>query len=152
MIKVPLVEICTENLQGLTVQKPGDYDLFKDDYFEWRGTKLPVSFKDEQVFGGIMKTWHHLPMFQKLEYHEDYEKFIFLHGTALMPFADIENGEIVKNSLRVVKIPAGTELLIHPYKAHFMPVALGDEPVEIVVIAPEVPFIHVFSDEPFTYI
>lgn len=35
-----------------------------------------------------MKTWHRDPVFQKLEYHDDYEKFVFLSGNALFPVAD----------------------------------------------------------------
>ena len=41
----------------------------------------------------------------------------------------------------------GTEVLVPPGKAHFMPVAEGDEPVRITVVCPEMPFYHVFLSE-----
>jgi len=37
---------------------------------------------------------------------------------------------------QVVRIQAGTQIIIPASKAHFVPVAEGDEPVEIVVVAP----------------
>ena len=40
-----------------------------------------------------------------------------------------------------------TEVLVHSGKAHFMPVAEGDEPVRITVVCPEMPFYHEFLSE-----
>ena len=94
-----------------------------------------------------MKTWHRDPVFQKLEYHDDYEKFVFLSGNALFPVADTRDGAVCAGSFRVLRVTPGTEVLVPPGKAHFMPVAEGDEPVRITVVCPEMPFYHVYLDE-----
>ena len=94
-----------------------------------------------------MKTWHRDPVFQKLEFHEDYEKFVFLTGTALFPVADTRDGAVCDESFRVLRVSPGTEVLVPPGKAHFMPIAERDEPVRITVVCPEMPFYHVFLSE-----
>jgi oxalate decarboxylase/phosphoglucose isomerase-like protein (cupin superfamily) len=54
-----------------------------------------------------------------------------------MLFMNIKDGQPDPETAQVVRIRAGTQLVIPAGKAHFVPVAEGDEPVEIIVVAPK---------------
>lgn len=147
MKTVVIENISAENDYGLTVQMPEDGNVYQEDYFYWKGSTGSVDFQTNRISTGSMKTWHRTPVFRKLEYHEDYEKFIFLAGTALFPVADVKDGAVCAGSFHVLRVKPGTEVVVPPGKAHFMPVAEGDEPVRITVVCPEMPFYHVFLPE-----
>lgn len=147
-MKAAVIEdIRADNDYGLIVQMPKEGSVYQEDYFYWKGSVRTVDFKTNRIMTGTMKTWHRTPVFQKLEYHEDYEKFVFLAGNALFPVADTKDGAVCDDSFRVLRVTPGTEVTVPPGKAHFMPVAEGDEPVCITVVCPEMPFHHVFLKE-----
>lgn len=147
MKTVVIEDIRPDNDYGLIVQMPEEGNVYQDDYFYWKGSLIPACFQTKRISTGTMKTWHRDPVFQKLEFHEDYEKFVFLTGTALFPVADTRDGAVCDESFRVLRVSPGTEVLVPPGKAHFMPIAERDEPVRITVVCPEMPFYHVFLSE-----
>jgi len=75
---VVIEDIRADNDYGLIVQMPGEGSVYQEDYFYWKGSSIPACFQTNRITTGIMKTWHRDLVFQKLEYHDDYEKFIFL--------------------------------------------------------------------------
>ena len=78
MKTVVIEDIRADNDYGLIVQMPGEGSVYQEDYFYWKGSSIPACFQTNRITTGIMKTWHRDLVFQKLEYHDDYEKFIFL--------------------------------------------------------------------------
>ena len=120
---------------GLSVAMPGDRP-YGETYFEWTAAPLTTTFKTRNISGGTLKAWKSAPCFSQIETHVDAEMFYFLEGTAIMLFGDVKNGKPEQASLQVVRIPAGTRVIIPEGKAHFVPVAENDTPVSIVVVAP----------------
>jgi mannose-6-phosphate isomerase-like protein (cupin superfamily) len=133
-------EIRIQNLKpglvpGLSVAMPGDRP-YSETYFEWMAAPLTTTFKTRDISGGTLKTWKSVPCFSQIETHVDAEMFFFLEGTAIMLFADIKGGKPDQTTLQIVRISAGTRIIIPEGKAHFVPVAENDTPVSIVVVAP----------------
>ena len=120
---------------GLTVAMPGDKP-YREVYFEWTAAPLSAAFKTLEISGGTLKAWKSVPCFSQIETHADAEIFFFLDGTAIMPFADLKEGKPDQTSVQIVRIRAGTRITIPAGKAHFVPVAEGDTPLSIVVVAP----------------
>lgn len=50
---------------------------------------------------------------------------------------DLTNNLPDMSTARIVRIKAGTQIIIPAGKAHFLAVAEGSEPVEIIVVAPK---------------
>jgi mannose-6-phosphate isomerase-like protein (cupin superfamily) len=121
---------------GLSVAMPGDRP-YAETYFEWTAAPLTTAFKTRQISGGTLRTWKSVPCFSQVETHVDAEMFYFLEGTAIMLFADMKGGKPDQKSLQIVRILAGTRITIPEGKAHFVPVAEGDTPVSIIVVAPK---------------
>lgn len=121
---------------GLSVAMPGDRP-YGEAYFEWTEAPLTTTFKTPEVSGGTLRAWKSVPAFTQVETHVDAEMFYFLAGTAIMPFADLKDGKPDMSSLQIVRIQAGTRIIIPHGKAHFVPVAEGDTPVSVVVVAPK---------------
>ena len=46
----------------------------------------------------------------------------------------------------VLRVSPGTEVLVPPGKAHFMPIAERDEPVQVTVVCLEMPFYSCVSE------
>jgi oxalate decarboxylase/phosphoglucose isomerase-like protein (cupin superfamily) len=78
----------------------------------------------------------------------DAEMFYFLGGTAIMLFADVKNGKPDSGSIRIVRIHAGTRIIIPEGKAHFVPVAEGDTPLSVIVVAPKMDAPRILLPEP----
>lgn len=134
-------EICIKDLlpgtvQGVTVALPGG-EAYRESYFEWTASSLVTGFKTSDISGGILKTWKNVPLFTQVETHIDAEMFYFLGGAAIMAFADIIDGQADMNSVEIVRVQPGTQIIITAGKAHFVPVAEGDMPVHIIVVAPK---------------
>lgn len=121
---------------GLSVALPGDRP-YRETYFEWTAAPLTTTFRTPDVSGGTLKAWKSVPCFSQIETHVDAEMFYFLEGTAIMLFADVKNGKPDQASVQIVRIAAGTRIVIPEGKAHFVPVAQDDTPVSIVVVAPK---------------
>jgi mannose-6-phosphate isomerase-like protein (cupin superfamily) len=121
---------------GVAVAMPGD-ESYKEVYFEWLAAPLTTTFQSRDISGGNLRSWKSVPLFSQVETHVDAEMFYFLGGTAVMLFADVVNGSPDMESITIVRIRPGTRITIPAGKAHFVPVAEGDEPVSIVVVAPK---------------
>lgn len=122
-------------INGVRFSFKENYNIYKENFFEWVGFPLVSSFKTNNIMAGLLQGWHHTPEFDLIEYHEDKELFYFFQGTSLMLFVDINNGEPVMETVQIVRIPAGTELEIAQGKGHFVPVA-EDEKLNAIVISP----------------
>ena len=132
---------------GVSVALPGD-GPYREGYFEWLAAPLTTSFATSQISGGNLTSWKNVPLFTQVETHVDAEMFYFLGGTAIMLFADLVNGKPDMRSIRIVRIHPGTRLVIPAGKAHFVPVAEGDTPVSVVVVAPKMEAPRVALPEP----
>ena len=62
--------------------------------------------------------------------------FYFISGISIMPFADMQDGKILMDSIQLVSILPGTQIIIDAGKAHYVPVAANHVPVQIIVAAP----------------
>jgi oxalate decarboxylase/phosphoglucose isomerase-like protein (cupin superfamily) len=131
---------------GLAVAMPGERP-YGEMYFEWTAAPLTTTFRTRDISGGTLKAWKSVPRFSQIETHVDAEMFYFLEGTAIMPFADMKDGKPDQASLQIVRIAAGTRVIIPEGKAHFVPVAEGDVPVSIVVVAPKMDAPRVVLEE-----
>ena len=136
MLKVNIQNLTPGVVPGVEVQVPGSINPYRENYFEWAGSSLTTTLQTKEISGGVLKAWHHVPIFKQIETHIDAEMFYFVSGVALMLFMDVENGSPMMKTAQVVRVQAGTQIIIPASKAHFVPVAEGDEPVEIVVVAP----------------
>lgn len=94
MKTVVIEDIRADNDYGLIVQMPEEGSVYQEDYFYWKGSSILACFQTNRITTGTMKTWQRDLVFQKLEYHDDYEKFIFLSGNALFPVADTKDGAV----------------------------------------------------------
>lgn len=148
-MKIKITDIAETAIEGVTVYHNTETP-YAEDYFEWAHSPLTAPFSASDISGGILTCWHHTFTFHELEYHEDQEMFYFMQGTAVMVFADQEQGTVVPDSIQMVKIPAGTQLIIQKGKAHFVPAALDSTPVKIVVVSPNMEAPRLSLKEPVT--
>lgn len=148
MKKCKIIDLAPGEVSGIDVQMPGEAKAYKENWFEWTATKLCSNLKTTALAGGVLDIWKHTPVFSELEFHQDNEMFYFIQGTAIMPFADIKNGKIDMESVQLVRVQAGTQIIIHPNKAHFVAVAQDDTPVKIIVASPAMDAPRLSLDEP----
>ncbi len=136
MKKILIKDLLPGTVQGVLVELPGD-EAYRESYFEWISSGLVTEFKTTEISGGTLKSWKNVPLFTMVETHVDAEMFYFIKGTAIMLFADIKDGKPDMDSIEIVRVHPGTNIIIEAGKAHFVPVAEGDTPVYIVVTAPK---------------
>lgn len=136
MKEIHIEDLAPGLVKGIEVSLPGNH-AYKEAYFEWTAAPLVTTFKTRDVSGGTLKSWKSVPLFSQIETHVDAEMFYFLSGTALMLFADVKSGQPDMKSVQIVRIRAGTLIIIPEGKAHFVPVAEDDTPVSVVVVAPK---------------
>jgi mannose-6-phosphate isomerase-like protein (cupin superfamily) len=136
-LKIPILDLEPGLVSGISVQMPDAVTPYRDTYFEWNGSSLISKFRAAEISGGILKTWHHVPVFKEIETHIDAEMFYFISGVAIMLFMDVESDQPTPDSAQIVRIQPGTQIIIPEGKGHFVPVAEGDEPVEMIVVAPK---------------
>ncbi len=134
--QVPIQDLKEGVVRGVKVALPGP-DAYRETYFEWIEAPLITHFDTTKISGGTLKCWHSVPLFTEAENHIDAEMFYFIKGTAIMLFIDYKDDEPDLVTAQVVRIRPGTRIIIEKGKGHFVPVAEGDEPVEIVVVAPK---------------
>ena len=136
MQKIKIQDLVPNLVQGVDVQMPAAVTPYREAYFEWAGSSLLVKLQTNNVSGGFLKAWHHVPVFREVETHVDAEMFYFISGVALMLFMDVKDGHPDVESTQIVRIQPGTQIIISPGKGHFVPVAEGDAPVELIVVSP----------------
>jgi len=134
--QVPIQDLTEGLVRGVKVALPGP-NAYRETYFEWIEAPLTAHFETSHISGGTLKCWHSVPLFIEAENHIDAEMFYFIKGTAIMLFIDYKGDVPDLGTAQVVRIQPGTRIIIEKGKGHFVPVAEGDEPVEIVVVAPK---------------
>jgi oxalate decarboxylase/phosphoglucose isomerase-like protein (cupin superfamily) len=82
-----------------------------------------------------LEAWRHTPVFTEVETHCDSEMFYFLFGVALMLFADLKDGQVDLETVQIVRIQPGAQIIIAAGKAHFVPAAADSPPVVAVVVS-----------------
>jgi oxalate decarboxylase/phosphoglucose isomerase-like protein (cupin superfamily) len=136
MKKIVIQNLTPGLVKGVEVQLPSDKVGYRETYFEWTPSSLTAKFKKPEVSGGILRAWHHAPVFREIETHVDAEMFYFLSGVALMLFVDVEAGQPNMETAQIVRIQPGTQLVIEAGKGHFIAVAESEEPVCMIVVSP----------------
>lgn len=148
MKKVKIQDLRPGVVNGVEVFIPTGEGVYKETYFEWASSPLIAKMKSDEISGGVLKAWHHVPFFSEVETHTSVEFFYFISGVALMPFADLKDGKADMDSIQIVRIQPGTQLTIAAGKAHFVPVAEGAESVNIIVVSPKVDAPRVTLENP----
>jgi oxalate decarboxylase/phosphoglucose isomerase-like protein (cupin superfamily) len=147
MKKVKIQNLKPELVKGVEVVLPQN-NAYRETYFEWKETALTAEFATHNVSGGTLQAWYHQPLFKEAENHIDAEMFYFISGTALMMFIDYKKGKPDLKTAQVVRILPGTKIIIAKGKGHFVPVAEGNDPVSVVVVAPKMDAPRVALSEP----
>jgi len=137
MEQIKIQDLSPKLVPGVEVQMPAVNPPYRENYFEWAGSTLVAKLQTNEMSGGVLRAWRNVPVFREIETHIDAEMFYFVSGVALMLFMDVKDGQPDPETAQVVRIRAGTQIVIPSGKAHFVPVAEGDEPVEIIVVAPK---------------
>ena len=137
MKQVKILDLIPGLVEGVEVQMPGAVVPYRETYFEWSGSSLVAGFQASQVSGGILRAWHHTPVFAEIETHIDAEMFYFVSGVGLMLFMDLKAGQPDLETSQVVRIQPGTQIVIPAGKAHFVAVAEDSQPVYMIVVAPK---------------
>lgn len=136
-MNVKITNMKDTKINGVAVYVPENASPYKETFFEWAESPLTASFKTSDISGGVITSWHHDYSFGVVEYHVDQEMFYFTKGTAIMLFADLKDGSVDMASVQMVRIIAGTQLIIDAGKAHFVAIADTDEPMNAIVVAPK---------------
>ena len=133
---------------NIRIQLPGEVQIEKEQYFEWEPSNLIAMFNSTAIRGGILRSHGSKVEFDEVETHIDTELFLFLEGTALMPFVDLSDDQPLMDTMQIVRIQSGTQISIPPGKGHYVPVPENDIPLKIIVIAPEMGDISIKLPEP----
>jgi mannose-6-phosphate isomerase-like protein (cupin superfamily) len=136
-MKIAIQDLTPGLVKGVAVQLPSDQPGYQETYFEWTPSSLTTQFQSTEVSGGVLRAWRHTPVFTEVETHVDAEMFYFLSGVALMLFADLKDGQADLETVQIVRIQPGTQIIIAAGKAHFVPVAVDATPVVAVVVSPQ---------------
>lgn len=137
MHKIEIEDLCKNKINGVEAMLPEEGSVYSESFFEWKASSLTAAFATNEITGGVIRAWHHKPVFQEIETHIDREMFYFMQGTAIMLFVDIKDGTPDIHSAQIVRIDAGTQIIIEAGKGHFVAVAADSEPVCAVVVAPK---------------
>jgi len=137
MKKVKIQDLSIGLVRGIDVQLPQQAETYKETYFEWTATSVIAKMSTKEISGGVLRAWHHTPIFSELETHIDTEMFYFISGVALMLFIDIKNNKPDMDTAQIVRIQPGTQISISAGKGHFVAVAEGSEPICAVVVSPK---------------
>ena len=148
MHKVAIKNLIPGLVNGIQVQMPGAGDIEKELYFEWAPSSLITQFNTNSISGGLLQCSKSEPIFKEIESHIDAEMFYFVSGTAIMLFVDIKDEKPLLDTVQIVRIQSGTQLIIPSGKGHFVPVPEGTDPIEIIVVAPKMGDIKTKLPEP----
>ena len=135
MKEIKIQSLEEAKVEGIRYHNTGKDSTWKENYFEWTSYGIETSFKSKEIKCGLLEGWHHTPVFDVIEYHEDKELFWFYEGNAVIMFCDIVDGKGDASTAKIVRIPEGTELEIEAGKGHFVAVAEGEH-YKTVVISP----------------
>jgi mannose-6-phosphate isomerase-like protein (cupin superfamily) len=135
--KIVIQDLKPGLVKGVAVQLPPAQPGYRETYFEWTPSALTAQFKSPEVSDGILRAWHHTPVFSEIETHIDAEMFYFISGVALMLFIDVKDGQTDLDTAQIVRVQPGTQLVIAAGKGHFVAVAESEGPVEMIVISPK---------------
>ncbi|WP_434579186.1 hypothetical protein [Thermoanaerobacterium thermosaccharolyticum] len=139
MIRVPIQDLESDIIKDVEVFLPSDkLNVYEESYFSWAASPLIAKINSNNISGGILKAWHHVPVFNEIETHAEPEMFYFISGIALMLFIDLVDEIPNLDTAQIVRIRPGTQLIISKGKGHFIPVAESEEPVHIIVVSPRV--------------
>jgi mannose-6-phosphate isomerase-like protein (cupin superfamily) len=148
MKEVDIQDLKPGLVSGIDVQLPCAADTYKERYFEWTATSVIAKMKTNEISGGVLRAWHHVPFFYEIETHIDAEMFYFISGVALMLFIDLKNGKPDTETAQIVRIRPGTQLSVPAGKGHFVPVAEESEPICVIVVAPKMDAPRIPLSEP----
>ena len=124
-------------INGVTCCFKKDVTPYTESYFDWKAYPMISNMKETHLRIGLLTSWHHKPEFDQIEYHDGQELFFFTEGPCLMLFCDIRDGAPIMESAQLVRIEAGTELLVDAGKGHFVPVGVDDtDRFRAVVVSP----------------
>jgi oxalate decarboxylase/phosphoglucose isomerase-like protein (cupin superfamily) len=137
MKKIAIQNLASGLVKGIKVQLPSDRAGHRETYFEWTPSSLIATFKKTEISCGMLRAWHHTPVFHEIETHVDAEMFYFLSGVALMLLVEVKDEQADLNSARIVRIQPRTQLVIEAGKGHFVAVAESEEPVCMLVVSPQ---------------
>jgi len=137
MKKIQIQDLKPGLVTGVEVQLPSKTDTYKETYFEWTATQLISKFNSNEISGGVLKAWHHVPVFTEIETHVDTEMFYYISGVALMIFVDVIDGKADIATAQIVRIQPDTQITVQAGKGHFVAVAEGSEPIYAVVVSPK---------------
>lgn len=134
-------------VSGIRVQLPKESSISDDSYFIWSESSLTASFQTKDISGGVLCSVRKEIKFQEMEYHQDDEMFYFTSGIGIMAFCDIQNGKVISESIQLVRIRQGTQIIIEKGKGHFVPVAESEKMLKIIVVSPKMEALKVMTDE-----
>lgn len=137
-MKIEIQDLKQGLVKGVEVYIPLSSDVYKETYFEWATSPLIAKMKSNEISIGVLNAYHHVPVFNEIETHIEPEIFCFVSGTALMIFVDLKDGQPDLDSVQIVRIKPGTQIVIAAGKAHFVPVAEKVECVNMIVVSPKV--------------
>ena len=137
MRKIVIEDLSKNKINGIEVMLPEEGSPYRESYFEWTASSLTAAFATNEITGGVIRAWRHKPVFREIETHIDREIFYFVQGTAIMLFVDVKDGIPDIRSAQIIRIHAGTQIMIDAGKGHFVAVAADSEPVCAVVVAPK---------------
>lgn len=150
MRKIKIEDLDHGLIEGVDVHLPDADETYCENYFEWTATSLTAKMATSLISGGVLRAWHHTPVFYEMETHADTEMFYFVSGVALMLFIDVLDGRPAMETAQIVRIKAGTQISISPGKGHFVAVAENSEPICAVVVAPKMDAPRMTLPEPVT--
>ena len=135
-------------IKGIRYETADKRENNKCGYFDWNPTSLTANFKSTKISGGIVNFWHHSFNFTEVETHIDSEIFHVMNGDAIMIFADVVHNAVIEDSVQIVRVPAGTRLIIEPGKGHYAPIlAEGGEGIMFVACPEMECYFHQLADE-----
>jgi hypothetical protein len=137
MQKIKIQDLSPKLVPGIEVQMPAAVVPDRENYFEWTVSSLVAKMHTNEVSGGVLRAWRHAPVFREIETHIDAEMFYFVSGVALLLFIDVKDGQPDPETAKLVRVQPGTQIVISAGKGHFVPVADGDETLEVIVVAPK---------------
>ena len=137
MKKIKIQDLTQGLVKGIEIQLPNSAETYKESYFEWTATSVVGKMNSNEISGGVLRAWHHTPVFYEMENHIDTEMFYFVSGVALMMFIDVINGKPDNDTAQIIRIQPGTQISISAGKGHFVAVAEGSDPLFAIVVSPK---------------
>lgn len=136
-MKLKIQDIHQVASRSVTVQLPNSVPAQQVAHYRWFPSSITIPFSTTEISGGMVYAYPHSMEFETVEYHEDYELYCIYEGSAVMILCDIKDGKPIQKSIQLIRIEAGTQLLLHPRTGHSVPIALGENAVRFMVVSPK---------------